>query len=89
MSFISQNDALAQAGVLKSNPGKPTVIAPFGSCCIGVPTLTLLSLALVAQSSDEWPAYGRDAGGNRVSPLAAINRKNVAEQTAVVDYQGR
>jgi quinoprotein glucose dehydrogenase len=44
-----------------------------------VPTLTLLSLALVAQSGDEWPAYGRDPGGNRFSPLAAINRKNVAE----------
>src|SRR5437764_13769484 len=26
---------------------------------------------------DEWPAYGRDAGGSRYSPAAQINRDNV------------
>jgi quinoprotein glucose dehydrogenase len=29
-------------------------------------------------SSDDWPYYGHDAGGMRYSPLAQINRENVA-----------
>src|ERR1700676_5139346 len=29
-------------------------------------------------SSDDWPYYGHDAGGMRYSPLAQINRGNVA-----------
>jgi quinoprotein glucose dehydrogenase len=29
-------------------------------------------------SADEWPAYGRDAGGTRLSPLTTIDRANVA-----------
>ena len=32
----------------------------------------------LAQSSDDWPYYGHDAGGTRYSPLAQINRENVA-----------
>jgi quinoprotein glucose dehydrogenase len=28
--------------------------------------------------ASDWPAYGRDAGGSRFSPLAEINRANVA-----------
>jgi len=30
-------------------------------------------------ASGEWPAYGRDAGGNRYSPLQQINETNVAK----------
>jgi quinoprotein glucose dehydrogenase len=30
-------------------------------------------------SADDWPCYGRDAGGMRYSPLAQINRGNVAQ----------
>lgn len=30
------------------------------------------------RSDDEWPAYGRDPGGRRYSPLTQINRDNVA-----------
>jgi quinoprotein glucose dehydrogenase len=42
----------------------------------------LLSLTPVAaygqqQPKDEWPAYGRDAGGSRFSPAAQITRSNV------------
>src|ERR1700719_3754546 len=29
-------------------------------------------------SGDDWPYYGHDAGGMRYSPLAQINRENVA-----------
>jgi quinoprotein glucose dehydrogenase len=32
----------------------------------------------VSQSADDWPYYGHDAGGMRYSPLAQINRGNVA-----------
>src|SRR3954471_10073568 len=42
----------------------------------------LLSLTPVAvrgqqKPKDEWPAYGRDAGGSRFSPAAQITRNNV------------
>jgi quinoprotein glucose dehydrogenase len=30
-------------------------------------------------SPNDWPAYGRDAGGSRYSPLSQINRENVAK----------
>ncbi len=39
-------------------------------------TVAFLCTAL-AQSPDEWPVYGRDAGGTKYSPLAVINRDNV------------
>jgi quinoprotein glucose dehydrogenase len=32
----------------------------------------------LGQSPDDWPYYGHDAGGMRYSPLAQINRENVA-----------
>ena len=43
--------------------------------------LTILVLlaagtALAAEDGD-WPAYGRDRGGTRYSPLKQINRENV------------
>jgi quinoprotein glucose dehydrogenase len=31
---------------------------------------------------DEWPSYGRDAGGTRFSPLSDINRSNVGRLTS-------
>jgi quinoprotein glucose dehydrogenase len=37
----------------------------------------LLATSLALQAQD-WPAYGRDAGGSRYSPLDQINRANVA-----------
>lgn len=36
-----------------------------------------LALTLVQPVNGEWPCYGRDAGGLRFSPLAAITRANV------------
>ena len=39
---------------------------------------TLLVLALLPAPGD-WPAYGRDDGGSRSSPLTAITRANVAQ----------
>jgi len=40
--------------------------------------LTLLASAGAGQQDGEWPAYGRDAGGERYSPLDDVNRTNVA-----------
>jgi quinoprotein glucose dehydrogenase len=42
-----------------------------------------------AQSSEagEWPAYGRDAGGTRFSPLDQINRSNVARLEVAWTYR--
>ncbi len=45
--------------------------------------LTVLFLAATgaaaSQTPGDWPAYGRDAGGARFSPLTEITRANVAE----------
>jgi quinoprotein glucose dehydrogenase len=40
-----------------------------------------------AQTAGEWPAYGRDPGGSRYSPLSQINRDNVARLTNVWTYR--
>ena len=40
--------------------------------------LSMLVLAPVVGSADEWPYYGRDPGGTRFSPLTGITPANVA-----------
>jgi quinoprotein glucose dehydrogenase len=40
-----------------------------------------------ATSDSGWPAYGRDAGGSRYSPLAQINRENIAKLKAAWTYR--
>jgi quinoprotein glucose dehydrogenase len=40
--------------------------------------LAALVLPLAARADDDWPVYGRDAGGSRFSPLGEITRENVA-----------
>ena len=39
------------------------------------------------KSSADWPAYGRDAGGSRFSPLDQINRGNVAQLKTAWTYR--
>ena len=46
--------------------------------CIAIPGATAQSPHAVNGSGDDWPYYGHDAGGMRYSPLAQINRENVA-----------
>ena len=53
----------------------------FGLFAFGV----VFHLNLAAQSPD-WPAYGRDRGGERFSPLKAIDRKNVARLAVAWEY---
>src|SRR5687768_8611388 len=57
----------------------------------GVPALLLLAGALaqgspLASQSPDWPAYGRDRGGERFSPLRAIHRGNVARLAVAWEY---
>jgi quinoprotein glucose dehydrogenase len=40
-------------------------------------SLAVLSVGSEDKSLGEWPAYGHDSGGQRFSPLTAINRQNV------------
>lgn len=59
------------------------------------PVLLLLAVGFSAfrlqskpkSSGDEWPAYGRDGGGSRYSPLAEINRQNVAQLKVAWTYR--
>ena len=53
----------------------------FGLFAFGV----VFHLNLAAQSPD-WPAYGRDRGGERFSPLKGIDRKNVARLAVAWEY---
>jgi quinoprotein glucose dehydrogenase len=65
-----------------------------------VPLLALLfAIGVIAKSKasidGEWPAYGRDPGGSRYSPLDQINRSNVKAlkvawtyRTGAVDVKG-
>src|SRR4051794_38606764 len=46
--------------------------------------LVALPALLVAQS--DWPGYGRDASGQRYSPLAKINTSNVSRLKPVWQY---
>ncbi len=46
----------------------------------------ICSVALFAQDGD-WPNYGRDPGGQRFSPLTAINTSNVQSLKAVWTYR--
>jgi quinoprotein glucose dehydrogenase len=48
--------------------------------CTGKRAVAAAALLLLIAGScdaDEWPCYGRDAGGTRFSPLKQIHRKNV------------
>jgi quinoprotein glucose dehydrogenase len=44
-----------------------------------VPVALLIAATAAAQSPAEWPVYGRDPGASKYSPLADINRANVAQ----------
>src|SRR5262249_13943909 len=41
----------------------------------------------VSSAEADWPAYGRDAGGSRYSPLAQINRGNVKNLKVAWTYR--
>src|SRR5262245_35216887 len=40
-----------------------------------------------AKQESDWPAYGRDPGGSRYSPLAQINRENVSNLKIAWTYR--
>ena len=47
---------------------------------------SLCSTLLLAQDASEWPAYGRDPGGTKFSPLDQINSKNVSTLVRAWSY---
>ena len=47
--------------------------------CAGIPIAMAQSPDTLGGSGEDWPSYGHDAGGTRYSPLAQINRANVAK----------
>ncbi len=53
--------------------------------------LLAVPVSVAAQSfpAGEWPAYGRDRGGERFSPLTGITRDNVARLTVAWEYSTR
>ena len=51
-----------------------------------LPFFTLCSALLFAQDASEWPAYGRDPGGTKYSPLDQINTRNVSALVRVWSY---
>src|SRR5690348_8845807 len=56
---------------------------------LGVAALAATSIArpLAAQSTSEWPAYGRDAAGTRSSPLTQITPANVSRLVPVWTFR--
>jgi len=51
-----------------------------------LPFFALSSAFLFAQDASEWPAYGRDPGGTKYSPLDQINTRNVSGLVRVWSY---
>ncbi|HXE64646.1 MAG TPA: pyrroloquinoline quinone-dependent dehydrogenase [Bryobacteraceae bacterium] len=49
--------------------------------------LVVIAAAFGGPPDDEWPAYGRDPGGQRFSPLTAINRENVGSLKVAWTYR--
>jgi quinoprotein glucose dehydrogenase len=45
------------------------------------------ALAFASASDDDWPAYGRDPGGQRFAPIALINRQNVQQLRIAWTYR--
>jgi hypothetical protein len=65
--------------IVRANPGLALLLGGFLSGCAGGMTSPV--------KSGEWPAYARDPGGMRHSPLAQINRDNVAQLEVAWTYR--
>ena len=50
-------------------------------------TGTVLLLLAAGIPEGDWPAYGRDPGGQRYSPLSGVNRQNVASLKVAWTYR--
>ena len=55
----------------------PALLLVFGTLTQAVP---------LASQSPDWPAYGRDRGGERFSPLRGIHRGNVSRLAVAWEY---
>jgi quinoprotein glucose dehydrogenase len=54
---------------------------------IALSFLALLVVGPAPATGSDWPAYGRDPGGSRYSPLAQINRSNVQNLKVAWTYR--
>ncbi|MFZ3216826.1 MAG: pyrroloquinoline quinone-dependent dehydrogenase [Candidatus Acidiferrales bacterium] len=54
------------------------MLAAIGLVCGAAPDAAAQSANPAGAAKDDWAYYGHDAGGTRYSPLAQINRENVA-----------
>lgn len=59
------------------------IIAAFSALCF----LKLFHSHASIDEISDWPAYGRDAGGSRFSPLKQINRDNVSQLKIAWTYR--
>lgn len=57
------------------------------SAMMVIVTVFFPALTLRAEQGGDWPAYGRDAGGSRYSPLTQINRENVTSLKVAWTYR--
>src|SRR2546425_13316147 len=48
--------------------------------------ILLIALSTQTPAAGDWPVYGRDPGGARVSPLTQITRDNVTRLTVAWTY---
>lgn len=55
------------------------IVIAFGALCLLKLYQHGNAATATAPSPNDWPAYGRDAGGSRYSPLDQINRGNVSK----------
>src|SRR5262249_31124005 len=53
--------------------------------CVNVVVAAMVVQKLVAQN--DWPAYGRDPGAQRYSPLTQINAGNVSQLTVAWTFE--
>ena len=66
-----------------------TVFRRTGFVLLAVVALAAILLSFAGAPDGDWPAYGRDPGGQRFSPLALVNRQNVTSlQVAWIYHTG-
>ena len=61
-----------------SKPAQLFLTGILALVCVATPAARAQSANHPSEAGNDWPFYGRDAGGMRYSPLAQINRQNVA-----------
>src|SRR5713101_1503489 len=87
-SLISPSPLHAQVSEIRDHGmwQQPIMIGLSMRLCTIFLTTAFLSSA-ATDSTGDWPVYGHDPGGQRFSPLSAINRKNVGTLKVAWTYR--